>query len=167
SAYNLRTAKVPKLRARCQTEDGLKQVLDWVQRTDMPFTVQSGGHCYEGLSQSDELIIDLSALNAARLQEAGTLIAQPGVRLWQANDTAAQLGKALPAGYCQHVALGGHVCGGGTGILSRRFGLTCDNLLSARILTASGGILDVSPTTDADLFWALRGGGSGSFGIVT
>ena len=166
-AYNLRTAKTPLLRARCHSEDGVRRALDWARRTDRRFSLQSGGHCYEGLSQSDDLIIDLSALADTRLTNDGDLIAGPGTRLWQANDATAQKGRALPAGYCQHVALGGHVCGGGIGILSRSFGLTCDNLRAARLLTSEGDILDVSQATHPDLFWALRGGGSGSFGIVT
>ena len=166
-AYNLRTAKIPALRARCHSEDAVRRVLDWAKKTNMPFSVQSGGHCFEGLSQSDDLIIDLSGLAETSLVSNTDLIAEPGARLWQVNDATSAINKALPAGYCQHVALGGHVCGGGLGILSRRFGLTCDNLKAARLLTATGDILDVTKDSHPDFFWALQGGGSGSFGIVT
>ncbi|MEO0913266.1 MAG: FAD-binding oxidoreductase, partial [Pseudomonadota bacterium] len=166
-AYNLRTAIVPQLRARCLSEDGLRRALEWARRQDIGFSIQSGGHCFEGLSQSESLILDLSPLARVAVSREGDLIAQPGARIWQANDAAATRGGALPAGYCQLVGLGGHVCGGGLGVLSRRFGLTCDNLLSARVLTADGTLLEASRDANPDLFWALRGGGSGSFGIVT
>ena len=166
-AYNLRTAKVPELRAKCLTEDGVRRALDWARGTNTRFSVQSGGHCFEGLSQSDSLILDLSQMTRLSITPDGGLVAQPGIRLWQANDAAATIGRALPAGYCQRVGLGGHVCGGGLGVLSRSFGLTCDNLEAARVVTADGTVVMASQEEDDELFWALRGGGSGSFGIVT
>ncbi len=79
----------------------------------------------------------------------------------------AQYGLALPAGSCPTVGIAGLTLGGGVGVISRKFGLTCDNLLSAQVVTADGRILTCSASQQPDLFWALRGGGGGNFGIVT
>lgn len=103
----------------------------------------------------------------ARLAGADTLIAGPGATLAGVNSLTTVTGRVLPAGYCQTVRLGGHVGGGGLGILSRAYGLASDHLLSARVVTASGQVVTASKDAHADLFWALRGGGSGSFGVVT
>ena len=166
-AFNLRTAKVPNLRAFCFNEEGVQRALGWALENEVPFSIQSGGHCFEGFSQNHDLIIDLSKMSSTNIASDGILMAEPGARLWQVNDETASSGRAIPAGYCQYVALGGHVAGGGIGILSRLHGLTSDNLLSARLVTADGKVIEASETANPDLYWALRGGGSGSFGVVT
>jgi FAD/FMN-containing dehydrogenase len=166
-AFNLRTLKTPQYRALCLTEDGVQRAVGWAQDNGVPFSVMSGGHCFEGLSQSEGLVIDLGRMNEARLAGVDTLIAGPGATLAEVNSLTAVTGRALPAGYCQTVRLGGHVGGGGLGILSRAYGLASDHLLSARVVTASGLVVTASADQNADLFWALRGGGSGSFGVVT
>lgn len=165
--YNLRTAKSPHFRALCLSEDGVAQAVAWAQEHSIPFSVQSGGHCYEGLSQSDHLIIDLRYLNATSLLAPDTLTTGPGATLGKINTTTAPVAHALPAGYCQSVGIGGHIGGGGLGVLSREYGLTCDHLKSARVLVANGGFVTASESENPNLFWALRGGGSGSFGIAT
>ncbi len=167
SAYNRRTAKTPAHRALCQTEAGVAQALRWAQDRDMPFSIQSGGHCFAGLSQSDHLIIDLRHLNHVALTGDTQLSTGPGATLGDANLATAPTGQVLPAGYCQNVGIGGHIGGGGLGVLSRGFGLACDHLTAARVLLADGQIVTASAKENPDLFWALRGGGSGSFGIVT
>lgn len=164
--YNLATAQTPKFRALCRTETGVAQAIDWARREGMSFSVQSGGHCFAGLSQNEHLIIDLRLFD--RVTASGTdLRAGSGARLRDINRQTETHGRALPAGYCQHVALGGHVGGGGLGVLSRTFGLACDQLISARMVMADGTIRDITQSGSPDLFWALQGGGSGSFGIVT
>ncbi len=166
-AYNLRTVKTPQYRAMCFTEVGVAKAYAWAIEHSMPFSVLSGGHCFEGFSQNDHLIIDLRHLNETQLTVGNTLVAGPGATLGKVNLAAAQTDHALPAGYCQGVGLGGHIGGGGLGVLSRRFGLASDHLESARVLLADGRIVTASSDENSDLFWALRGGGSGSFGIVT
>ena len=74
---------------------------------------------------------------------------------------------AIPAGTCFPVGVAGHSLGGGFGLLGRSFGLACDSVLSMEVVDASGKILNVSEQENPDLFWALRGGGNGSFGVVT
>lgn len=167
-AFNLRTRLQPALRALCRTEAGVLEALDFARREGMPFAVQSSGHCFEGLSQSRDLVIDVRGLNAMAFEQGGgSVTAGPGTTIGDLNGGAPAGAWVLPAGFCQTVALGGHVTGGGVGYLSRAFGLAADHLLTARIATAAGQVLDVGPDSHSDLFWALRGGGGGSFGIVT
>jgi hypothetical protein len=79
----------------------------------------------------------------------------------------ARAGTTIPAGSCPSVGVGGHALGGGMGLAGRRFGLTCDNVASLRIVTADGRLVTAGPNTNSDLYWACRGGGGGNFGIVT
>jgi len=167
-AANLRTVKTPHLRALCKTEKGVKRAFQWARQTGTPFSVRSGGHCFEGLSQNKSLIIDMRYMNQTALSPDGTIATVgPGAMIQDVNALTAPASRILPAGFCQTVGLGGHVGGGGMGLTSRAFGLACDHLESARILTADGHFKTASATENPDLYWALRGGGSGSFGIVT
>jgi len=165
-AFNLRTVLSPKYRALCLDNDGVIRALAWALENDIPFSIRSGGHCFEGFSQSLGLVIDLRRMNNIAIGDDARLTVQPGANLGQINSATGATDQVLPAGFCQGVAIGGHVGGGGLGLLSRSYGLTCDHLLSAKVLTADAKIIDASPDENADLFWALRGGGSGSFGIV-
>ncbi len=165
-AFNLRTALPPRFRALCLDNDGVTRALAWALENGIPFSIRSGGHCFEGFSQSLGLVIDLRRMNNIEIADETQLTAQPGANLGQINAATGATDQVLPAGFCQGVAIGGHVGGGGLGLLSRAYGLTCDHLLSAKVLTANAKIIDASPDEHADLFWALRGGGSGSFGIV-
>lgn len=167
SAYNRSRTKTPAHRALCMTEAGVAQALRWARESDTPFTVQSGGHCFAGLSQSDRLVIDLRHLDQVAMTSATTLEAKPGATLGDVNLATAPTAQVLPAGYCQSVGIGGHIGGGGLGVLSRQFGLACDHLMAARVLLANGEFVTATAEENPDLFWALRGGGSGSFGIVT
>ena len=90
-----------------------------------------------------------------------------GARLIELYDAVAARGQGVPAGSCASVGVTGLTLGGGMGVLSRAWGLTCDDLVAARVVTADGQVRDCDEARDADLFWALRGGGGGSFGVVT
>jgi FAD/FMN-containing dehydrogenase len=165
---NIRTRLSPKLRTLCQNGDGVRQAVEFAQETKTPFALRSGGHCFEGLSQNENLIIDLRHMNRIEIsQNRRRIRVQPGATLGQINDATSRMQAALPAGFCQSVGIGGHVGGGGMGLMSRQFGLACDHLHSAQIVMADGRLLTASNEQNADLFWALRGGGSGSLGVVT
>lgn len=166
-AFNKRTAKTAQYRAVCQTEAGAAEALEWARANAQSFSILSGGHCFEGFSQSETAVIDMSAMNSLALTPDRELVAGPGATLGEMNTATDPISYALPAGYCPTVGLGGHIGGGGIGLWSRAYGLACDHLLSARVLIANGQIVTASATENADLFWALRGGGSGSFGIIT
>ncbi|GAB5510112.1 MAG: FAD-binding oxidoreductase [Hyphomicrobiales bacterium] len=166
-AYNQRFLKVPATRLAPTTPDAVHTAMQDVIGQGAPFTIQSSGHCFAGLSQTTGTLIDLRALNSVAVNEATqTVTVGPGTTIGQVNQATRPFGLALPAGYCQTVALGGHASGGGAGVLGRSYGYACDNMLAARLVTADGALLDVDANSHSDLFWALRGGGAASFGVV-
>ena len=136
--------------------------------------VTSGRHCYEGFvyNSRTKYIIDTSGLRKIGVDKDLGYYAQPGVSNWDMYRTFNNLyGVTLPAGSCYSVGLGGHVTGGGYGYLSRKFGLTTDHVTAVDMVVKSGNSVEhvpnVSAGNNADLFWAVRGGGGGNFGIVT
>jgi hypothetical protein len=133
----------------------------------IPFTAKCGGHSYGGYSVCDGLVIDVSPMSAVTPGADGTATVGAGATLI---DVAAGLepsGVMIPGGTCGSVGISGLTMGGGQGVTGRRFGLTCDSLIAATVVTADGRVRGCSETTNADLFWALRGGGGGNFGVVT
>jgi FAD/FMN-containing dehydrogenase len=134
----------------------------------IPIAARSGGHSYAGYSTPDSgLIVDLSGISSVQVNADGTAVIGAGARLIDVYTALAEAGRCLPAGSCPSVGIAGLTLGGGVGILSRKYGLTCDRLVSATVVTADGTSRTVSASVEPDLFWALRGGGGGNFGIVT
>jgi hexose oxidase len=144
------------------------------------FRVRGGGHCYEDFVFSDEThaLIDMSLLNEVRQDsQSGVFYAQSGGTSWQLyRQLYWRYGVTLPAGSCYSVGLGGQICGGGYGLLSRRLGLTVDWLTGIHVVTVNRGsnticnhVTRESPKGSAknDLFWAHTGGGGGNFGLIT
>ncbi|WP_290056688.1 FAD-binding oxidoreductase [Amycolatopsis solani] len=128
---------------------------------------RSGGHSYAGYSVPDSgLVVDLAGLNKVQVQGSQAVIGA-GAKLKDVYATLAQAGRALPAGSCPTVGIAGLTLGGGIGVLSRKYGLTCDRLSSAQVVMADGRVLKAAADSEPDLFWGLRGGGGGNFGIVT
>ncbi|MEV4057951.1 FAD-dependent oxidoreductase [Amycolatopsis sp. NPDC049688] len=128
---------------------------------------RSGGHSYAGYSVPEGgLVVDVAGLNKIDVQ-GGKAVIGAGAKLGAVYAALAQAGRALPAGSCPTVGIAGLTLGGGIGVLARKYGLTCDHLSSAQVVTADGRALTASADSEPDLFWALRGGGGGNFGIVT
>ncbi|MFC0626292.1 FAD-dependent oxidoreductase [Kribbella deserti] len=134
----------------------------------LPFAARSGGHSYAGYSTPDNgVVVDVSALKQVTVRSDNTAVIGAGAQLIDVYAGLAAHNRALPGGTCSTVGIAGLTLGGGIGKLTRPFGLTCDLLKSATIVTADGAVHTVDAQRDADLYWALRGGGGGHAGIVT
>jgi hypothetical protein len=167
--YNLRFADLdPAAVAYCASAVDVQRCLSFARTHGIAPTPRSGGHSYGGYSSGSGLVIDVSRLNTVTT-DPSTMAAVIGTGT-QLVDVYAQLsdaGMLLPAGSCPTVGIAGLTLGGGVGVVSRKYGLTCDNLTSVDIVTADGRILTASRDENEDLFWASQGGGGGNFGIAT
>jgi FAD/FMN-containing dehydrogenase len=152
--------------ARCANPDDVSEVLAFVKRFGLPVAPRGGGHSYGGYSTGTGVVIDVGPMNAISAG-SGSATVGAGARLVDVYDQLTAQGVCIPSGTCPSVGIAGITQGGGIGIVDRSFGLTCDRLLSAQIVTADGRQLTVDANREPDLFWALRGGGGGNFGVVT
>ncbi|MEY9850094.1 FAD/FMN-containing dehydrogenase [Streptacidiphilus sp. BW17] len=138
--------------------------LAFARRYRVPIVPRNGGHSYAGWSTvSNGLVLDVGRLNS--VSSNGSIGA--GARLFDVYNGLASYGRTIPAGSCPTVGVSGLALGGGVGVTGRANGLTTDNLVGAEIVTPDGRIREVNASSDADLFWALRGAGGGNFGVVT
>jgi FAD/FMN-containing dehydrogenase len=167
--YNARYANVhPGGVALCAGARDVRASILWARDNDVPLAVRSGGHNYAGYSTGPGLVIDLGQMRAVDVDVAnGTVTTQPGARNTTIYTGLQPYGVAISAGRCPTVAVGGLVLGGGIGFSSRKLGLTCDHLIEAEVVTAAGKLVRASEKENPDLFWALRGGGGGNFGVST
>jgi FAD/FMN-containing dehydrogenase len=142
--------------------------ISFARAEGLDFTVRGGGHNYAGHAVADgAVMIDLSALSDVEVDAAAKRARCGGGATWADLDGAtAQHGLAVTGGFISHTGVGGLTLGGGIGWLTRRCGLSCDSLVGAEVVTADGRCVTASPHENADLLWALRGGG-GNFGVVT
>ncbi|HUB39596.1 MAG TPA: FAD-binding oxidoreductase [Streptosporangiaceae bacterium] len=153
--------------AYCASPDDVAACLSFVRRFRLPVRVRSGGHSYAGWSSvTGGLIVDVSAMHSVRTIN-NTIRVGSGTDLMRFYSELAARGLAVPGGSCPTVGIAGLALGGGVGVLSRRYGLTCDNMTAVQIVTADGSVLDCDRTHNSDLYWACRGGGGGNFGVAT
>lgn len=160
--------KRPGLIVRCEGAADVGAAVRFAAEHELLVSVRGGGHNVAGSAVCEGgLMIDLAGMKGSRVDAAGrTAWAQPGL-LWQEFDHETQVyGLATTGGVVGETGVAGLTLGGGVGWLVRKYGLSCDNLLAADVVTASGQHRVASEESNSDLFWALRGGG-GNFGVVT
>jgi len=158
----------PGLIVRCAGADDAVAAVRFVRDHGLLLSVRGGGHNIAGNGLCDGgLVIDFSHMKAVRVDQAAqTALVEPGATLGDVDRETQAYGLAVPTGINSTTGIAGLTLGGGFGWITRKFGLTIDNLLSADVVTADGELKRASLTENTDLFWALRGGG-GNFGAVT
>jgi|SRR5579871_473009 len=163
-------ANVPKAVVFCQKSQDVANAVRWARANKTPFRARCGRHSYEGYSSlvKGGLIIDVSALTSVHVsQDKKVTVVGAGLQMMELFEALGELGLAVPGATGPTVGLAGLTLGGGFGVTSRKWGLTCDNLLDVELVNAEGEIVHASEKENPDLFWALRGGGGGNFGIAT
>ncbi|GAA4464461.1 FAD-binding oxidoreductase [Nemorincola caseinilytica] len=164
--FNKRIDKYPAAIALCTSTADVVEAVRYAREQKFAIAVKSGGHSMEGFSCNDGgLVVNLSKMNTVELLPDNKIKLGPGCTLSHLYDSILPHGLLLPGGSCGTVAVGGLTLGGGYGLFSRSYGLTCDHLLEATMVDGNGDIH--STKDDAELLWALKGGGTGNFGIVT
>jgi FAD/FMN-containing dehydrogenase len=160
--------KRPALVARPRGTAEVAQLVRFAQRHNLEIAVRCGGHGTSGQSTTDGgIVVDLSLMRGVRVDPTARRAWVQGGALLRDVDRETQLhGLATTGGVISHTGVGGLTLGGGYGYLGRLFGLACDNVLSAEVVTAGGEVVTASPDQNPDLYWGLRGGG-GNFGVVT
>ena len=166
--YNGMIDKRPSLIARCLDVADVIAAVDFGRDNDLRIAIRGGGHNGPGLASVDDgLVIDLSTMRGVRVDPAArTVRVAAGCTQGDVDHATHPFGLAVPAGIISTTGIAGLTLSGGHGYLSRKYGLTIDNLLEADVVLADGRFVTASKDKNADLFWALRGGG-GNFGVVT
>lgn len=165
--YNKRFNYFPKVIFYPEKDKQVQFLVKVFKKYDLEFAIRSGGHCFEPGSLSSDYIVDLGRLNKIIPDtDKKEVYIGAGSELKNVIKTLGELDYAIPTGTCPSVGVTGLTLGGGIGFLSRQFGLTCDSVKKIKLVTADGEIIEASHDTHADLFWALRGAGNGSYGII-
>ena len=153
-----------------QSIDDVQRVVEFAARNGIKVAARSGGHSYIGASAANSaMIIDLRQLpgGISYDEDRGLATISAATQLDSVQTSLAAHDRSIPSGSCPTVGIAGLALGGGLGCDARRSGLTCDALVSASVVLPSGEVITASADDHADLFWALRGGGGGNFGVVT
>jgi len=158
----------PAIIVRCRSAADAAAALRFARAEGLDVSVRGGGHNVAGRAVADDAVmIDLAEMKGIQVDpDAQTVRAEGGVLWGELNDATAQHGLAVTGGAISTTGIAGLTLGGGLGWLMARYGLAADNLVSVELVTADGAITEVTEASDADLLWALRGGG-GNFGIAT
>ena len=166
--YNGMINKKPGLFAMCVDVADVIASVNFGRENNVLIAIRGGGHNGGGLGLCDDgLVIDFSGIKFVRVNTSDNTVRVGGGNLWREVDHATHpFGLAVPAGIISSTGVGGLTLGGGVGHLSRKYGLTIDNLLEADMVLADGSFVTVNANQNTDLFWAIRGGG-GNFGVVT
>ncbi|TCO65438.1 FAD-binding oxidoreductase [Actinocrispum wychmicini] len=165
---SLRDSRKPAAVALCKKNEDVQACVAVARGSKIPIAARSGGHSYAGYSTPENgLQVDVRAMADVEVRPDGTVRIGAGAKLADVYAALAKAGRCLPAGSCPTVGIAGLTLGGGIGVLSRKFGLTCDRLDAVTVVTADSRVVTATKGADADMFWAMRGGGGGNFGIAT
>ena len=166
--WNAMIDRKPSVIVRCADASDVQVAVDFARDMNALLAVRGGGHNIAGSAVCDGgVMIDLSLMKSVKVDAiARTVRVEPGVTLGELDRETQAFGLVTPTGINSTTGISGLTLGGGFGWISRKFGLTIDNLISANVVTADGRQVSASEKDNPDLFWALRGGG-GNFGIVT
>lgn len=166
--YNAMISKHPRMIARCMDVADVIRSVNFARENDILLSIRSGGHNAGGLGIcEDGLVIDLSRMNYTRIDlQAKTVVAGGGCTWGDIDHATHVFGMATPSGIISTTGVGGLTTGGGIGYLTRKYGLSIDNLLAVDVVLADGNFVVANADQNQDLFWAIRGGG-GNFGVVT
>jgi FAD/FMN-containing dehydrogenase len=166
--WNATIDRRPGLVVQCKDAGDVAQAVRFARDNALLVAVRGGGHNIAGNAVCDGgMMIDLSQMKAVRVDKAAQrAVVQPGATLADVDRETQAVGLAVPTGINSTTGIAGLTLGGGFGWITRKFGLTIDNLVSAEVVTADGETVRASESENPDLFWALRGGG-GNFGVVT
>ena len=157
---------IPQAVVRCTSPGDVAETIAFIRRHRLRSAARSGGHCLAGRSTTTGILIDVSPMRTVSVGD-GTLTIGAGAVLGEVYAEAIRHGVTVAGGSCPSVGIAGLALGGGLGILGRTYGVTSDRLMGARIVLADGRLIDCDEHHEADLFWALRGAGTGHFGGVT
>jgi FAD/FMN-containing dehydrogenase len=168
-SFNARFSRFPAAIVVCDNINDVGNAVRWAHQERVPLRARSGGHSYEAFSVADGgLVIDVGGLTDVDVDlSRGEAVIGAGVRMLDCYRRLWDHGVTIPAGACPGVGIAGLTLGGGIGFLSRQYGLTCDNLVAVELIDADGRTIRASEEKHPDLFWAMRGGGGGNFGIAT
>jgi len=165
--WNAATERRPRIIVQCVSEEDALRAVEFARSNRLELAVRAGGHSHLGWGCSNGLVIDLSGMKQISIDPMRrTVRAQAGALSGEVARAAGRHGLAPVLGQCPGVGASGVTLGGGLGWLSGMHGASCDNLLSARVVTADGRVITADSKHNSDLFWALRGAG-GNFGVTT
>jgi FAD/FMN-containing dehydrogenase len=157
----------PAAVAQCATTEDVQKCLAFIRATGMPVAARSGGHSYAGYSTTSGLVINLAPMKQVKSTGPNTAIVGAGATLVDVYAGLAPHNQSVPGGSCPTVGITGSTLGGGVGVVARKYGLSCDAVTAINLVTVDGNAVRCTENSEADLYWAHRGGGGGNFGIVT
>ena len=164
--FNKRIQKYPQVIALCKNTAGVAEAIKYANANNLEIAVKSGGHSFECFSANNGgLVVNLSLLNNFEWLNESVVNIGPGCKLFEVYDELLPKKRLIPAGSCAGVGIGGLTLGGGYGLFSRKYGLTCDSLTAITLVDGNGNIH--FSKDEPELLWACKGGGNGNFGVVT
>src|ERR1051326_6894242 len=165
--FNQAFQEFPQVIVYCETFGDVAWALQWAHDSGYWVCCRSGAHSTAGYSVNSGMVIDVSRISYVQVDAVNRVAAVgAGTSFGTLNSTLDTFGLHVPGGGCEDVCVAGYMQGGGYGFTSREFAMNCDNVLSVVVMLADGSLVEASPTRNDDLYWAIRGGTGGNFGVL-